>query len=88
MSVDRLYDESFSLQEGENLLSIIATMLAQHVINLENLTMEQEQLRQENLRLRGELGKKFRVKNIIGNRTRWPSCSRWSPRSPKATPRC
>ena len=67
LSVDRLYDESFSLQEGENLLSIIATMIAQHVINLENLQMEQDQLRQENLRLRGELGKKFQVKNIIGN---------------------
>ncbi|MEN6465110.1 MAG: sigma 54-interacting transcriptional regulator [Syntrophaceae bacterium] len=67
LSVDRLYDPAFSLHEGENLLSIIATMIAQHVINLENLYLEQEQLRQENRQLREELGKKFRVNNIIGN---------------------
>ncbi|HPL63501.1 MAG: sigma 54-interacting transcriptional regulator [Syntrophales bacterium] len=67
LSVDRLYDDSFSLTEGENLLSVIATMIAQHVINLENFYLEQEQLRKENQRLRGELGKKFRINNIIGN---------------------
>lgn len=67
LSVDRLYDESFSLKEGERLLSVIAAMIAQHVINLETIYFEQEELRQENQRLREELGKKFRINNIIGN---------------------
>ncbi len=67
LSVDRLYSPEYDLQEGENLLSIIATMIAHHVINLETIYLEKEQLRQENQRLREELGKKFRINNIIGN---------------------
>jgi Nif-specific regulatory protein len=54
LSVDRPYDESYSLKEGERLLSIIATMVAQHVINLERIQLEKEQLREENRRLRDE----------------------------------
>jgi Nif-specific regulatory protein len=67
VSVDRPFDESYSLEEGERLLSIIATMLAQHVINLERIQLEKEQLREENRRLRDELSKKYRITNIIGN---------------------
>jgi Nif-specific regulatory protein len=67
LSVDRPFDESYSLEEGERLLSIIATMIAQHVINLESIQLEREQLREENRRLRGELSKKYRITNIIGN---------------------
>jgi len=67
LSVDRPFEESYSLEEGERLLSIIATMIAQHVINLENIQLEREQLREENRRLRDELSKKHRITNIIGN---------------------
>jgi len=67
LSVDRPFDESYSLEEGERLLSIIATMIAQHVINLESIQLEREQLREENRRLRDELSKKHRITNIIGN---------------------
>jgi Nif-specific regulatory protein len=67
LSVDRPYDESYSLEDGERLLSIIAAMIAQHVINLETIYLEQEQLRQENQRLREELSKKYRITNIVGN---------------------
>jgi Nif-specific regulatory protein len=67
LSVDRPFEESFSLKEGERLLSIIATMIAQHVINLERIQLEKEQLREENQRLRDELSKKYRITNIIGN---------------------
>jgi Nif-specific regulatory protein len=67
LSVDRPFDESYSLEEGERLLSIIATMIAQHVINLESIQLEREQLREENRRLRDELSKKYRITNIIGN---------------------
>jgi Nif-specific regulatory protein len=67
LSVDRPYSEHFSLKEGKRILSIVATMVAQHVINLETIQLEKEQLRDENRRLKQELTKKFRINNIIGN---------------------
>jgi Nif-specific regulatory protein len=67
LSVDRPFDESYSLKNGEELLSIIATMIAQHVINLETIQREKEHLNEENRRLRQELSNKFRITNIIGN---------------------
>jgi len=67
LSVDRPFDQSYSLEDGERLLSIIATMIAQHVINLETIHLEKERLREENQRLREELSNKYRITNIIGN---------------------
>jgi len=67
LSVDRPFDESYSLKKGKRLLSIIATMIAQHVINLETIHLEKERLREENKRLRQELSNKYRITNIIGN---------------------
>jgi Nif-specific regulatory protein len=67
LSVDRLYDESYDLEEGERLLSIVATMIAHQVINLETVYLEKEQLRQENQKLREELARKYRITNIVGN---------------------
>jgi Nif-specific regulatory protein len=67
LSVDRLFDKSYSLRDGERLLSIIATMIAQHVINLETIQREKEQLREENRRLQQELSNKYRITNIVGN---------------------
>jgi Nif-specific regulatory protein len=67
LSVDRPYDESYSLKDGKRLLAIVATMIAQHVINLETIQREKQQLREENRRLRQELSNKFRINNIIGN---------------------
>src|SRR3989339_1471324 len=52
LSVDRPYDPNYPLKEGKKLLSVIATMIARHVINLENISLEKEQLRNENRRLR------------------------------------
>jgi Nif-specific regulatory protein len=52
LSGDRPYEEAYSLKEGERLLSIVATMIAQHVINLESIQLESEKLREENRRLR------------------------------------
>ncbi len=66
-SVDKPYDEAYSLKTGKNLMSVIATMLAQHVINLETIRIEKDQLREENRRLRGELENKYRITDIIGN---------------------
>ncbi len=67
LSVDRPYDQHYSLKDGQKLLSVVATMIAQHVINLEIIRREKEQLREENKRLRDELENKYRVTNIVGN---------------------
>jgi len=67
LSVDKPYDESYSLKNGEQVLSVVATMIAQHVINLETIRLEKERLREENRRLRGELENKYRITNIVGN---------------------
>jgi len=67
LSVDRPYDASYDLKEGKKLLAVIATMIARHVINLETIRLEKEQLRKENSRLREELENRYRVTNIIGN---------------------
>ena len=67
LSVDRPFDESYTLKEGKKLLSVVATMIAQHVINIEIIRLEKKQLREENKRLREELGNKYSITNIIGN---------------------
>ena len=66
-SVDKPYDEAYSLKGGKKLMSVIATMIAQHVINLETIRIEKDQLREENRRLRNELENKYRITDIIGN---------------------
>ncbi|MBC2709480.1 MAG: sigma 54-interacting transcriptional regulator [Desulfosarcina sp.] len=68
LSVDIAYDSDYPLEEGTKLLSVVATMLARHVVNLETIQMEKEALRAENRRLRDELENKYRINNIIGNR--------------------
>jgi Nif-specific regulatory protein len=67
LSVDRVYEKGYPLKEGEKLLSVVATMIAQHVVNLETIRREKEQLRDENKRLRNELENKYRITNIVGN---------------------
>lgn len=70
LSVDKPYDPGYPLKQGTKLLSVIATMIARHVINLENIRLEKEQLKNENRRLRSELENKYSVTNIIGNSNR------------------
>jgi len=67
LSVDLPYNDGFDLKAGEKILTVIATMLAQWVINLETLQIEKEALHQENLRLQEQLASKHRITNIIGN---------------------
>jgi Nif-specific regulatory protein len=66
-SVDIPYNPSYDLKKGQKLLSVMATMLARHVINLETIRLEKDQLREENRRLRNELENKYRITDIIGN---------------------
>ncbi|MGD8610157.1 MAG: GAF domain-containing protein, partial [Desulfobacterales bacterium] len=51
LSVDRPYQKSYALKSGQKLLEVIATMIASHVIKLETIRLEKEQLREENRRL-------------------------------------
>jgi Nif-specific regulatory protein len=67
LSVDRYYDPVYPLKEGEKLLSVIATMIARHVINIETIRIEKDQLKEENQRLRNQLEKKYSFSNIIGS---------------------
>ena len=67
LSVDRPFDKGYNLKDGQKLLSVVATMIAQHVINLEIIQREKEQLHEENKRLRDELENKYRITNIVGN---------------------
>jgi len=67
LSVDKPFEETYVLKSGEKLLSVVATMIARHVINLETIRIEKEHLREENRRLRNELKTKYRITGIIGN---------------------
>ncbi|MBU1169749.1 MAG: sigma 54-interacting transcriptional regulator [Proteobacteria bacterium] len=67
LSVDRPFDPQLSLKQATQILSVVATMLATHVINLEKINQEKERLKEENLRLKTELESKYRFSNIIGN---------------------
>ena len=70
LSVDKTFDEAYSLNEGKKLLAIVATMIAQHVIKLDNVRAEKERLSDENTRLRNELEQRYHFTNIIGNSNR------------------
>jgi Nif-specific regulatory protein len=67
LSVDRDFDPAIDLGESVQVLSIVASMIAEEV----RLRRESQQLRQvleeENKRLRSELADKWRPENIIGN---------------------
>jgi len=67
ISADRPFEGKHSLQQGEKLLTVVAAMLAHHVINIENVRLEKERLKSENLRLKTELENRYSFSNIIGN---------------------
>ena len=67
LSVDRPFEASYNLKDGQKLMSVVATMVARHVINLETIRLENEKLRNENRRLRDELENKYRITDIVGN---------------------
>ncbi|NQU14095.1 MAG: sigma 54-interacting transcriptional regulator, partial [Desulfobacteraceae bacterium] len=67
LSVDRIFKGSSPLAEDVRLLTVISSLIAQKASMLERIRREQEQLRDENIRLRKELNKKYSFTNIIGN---------------------
>ena len=67
LSADRHYDGEEGLKKGEKIMGVVATMIARHVINLEALQLERENLKKENSRLKSELENRYSFTNIIGN---------------------
>ncbi|MCA1784553.1 MAG: sigma 54-interacting transcriptional regulator [Desulfobacteraceae bacterium] len=67
ISADRPFEGKHSLQQGEKILSVVAAMLAHHVIHIEMVRLEKETLKNENLRLKSELESRYSFSNIIGN---------------------
>ena len=67
LSVDRLYQEEIHLDADLQLLTIIASIIAQAVNNLMRIDQEKQRLQAENLKLREELQEKFNLDNIVGN---------------------
>jgi Nif-specific regulatory protein len=67
ISADRPFEGKKSLEKGEKLLSVVAAMVAHHVINIETIRVEKKQLKTENIRLKSELEKRYSFTNIIGN---------------------
>ena len=67
LSVDKPFIKSYSLKSGKELLAVIATMIASHVIKLETIRMDKDRLREENRRLQNVLKDKYSISNIIGN---------------------
>jgi Nif-specific regulatory protein len=67
LSADRVFEGSSPLEEDVRLLTIISGLIAQKAALLERINRERKELREENLRLRKELSKKYSFTNIIGN---------------------
>ncbi len=67
LSVDRIYEATYSLENGQRLLSIVAVMIAMQVVNLETIRLESKRLKEENQRLRAGLENRYRMQNIVGN---------------------
>jgi len=67
LSVDRFFESGSSLGEDVRLLEIISSLIVQKVTLLERINREKDQLKEENIRLRKELNKKYSFSNIIGN---------------------
>ena len=67
ISVDRVYDQTKSLDEDKRVLSIVASMIANDVKSRQEAVLRRQELEDENLRLRHELEDRFRPENIIGN---------------------
>lgn len=66
LSVDRVFEASYPLEEDVRILTIISGLIARKVGLLEEINREKAQLDQENLRLRKELSRKYSFSNIIG----------------------
>ena len=70
LSVDRLFQQEISFEEDLRLLTIISSMVAQAVRIHQMVEKEKSHLKDENLRLRRELKKRFHPSNLVGESKR------------------
>jgi len=66
-AIQRPYAPDYDLSNETRFMSVVATMIARHVIHIETLHYEKQRLRDENKRLRGELKNRYRITEMIGN---------------------
>jgi len=67
LSVDRLFQESVALDEDLRLLTTISSFIGQSVKLAQSVQEEEEQLMDENRRLRVELKNKYCPENLVGD---------------------
>jgi Nif-specific regulatory protein len=67
ISIDKVPDDTMSLDMDMRVLSIVASMIANDVRTRREIALQNKTLEDENTRLRSELEDKFRPENIIGN---------------------
>ncbi len=66
-SIDRPITDPVTLQRDLNFLSIVANLLAEAAVGIQEQRAATESLLAENQRLRQELGDRYRPDNIVGN---------------------
>lgn len=69
LSVDRIYADGISTQADADLrfLTILSTLIAQTTERIQAVKQEQDELRNENLKLKRELSQKNKINDIQGN---------------------
>ncbi|MCK5541973.1 MAG: sigma 54-interacting transcriptional regulator [Desulfobacterales bacterium] len=67
ISADKYFDGKVFQENEIKVLSVVATMIANHLVNLDSFRQAKTRLNQENLRLKTELETKFKFSNLIGN---------------------
>ncbi len=72
LSVDRIYADGISTQADADLrfLTILSTLIAQTTERIQAVKQEQDELRNENLKLKRELSQKNKINDIQGNSSR------------------
>ncbi|MDH3390481.1 MAG: sigma 54-interacting transcriptional regulator [Desulfobulbaceae bacterium] len=70
LSIDLEYKEDLNYEEDLRYLTIVSGLIAQTVLRVQAEKEDKERLTQENIELKNELSKKYRVANIIGNSSR------------------
>ncbi len=67
LAVQQVYTPGADLAQGIKFLSVVATMVARHVMHLDAMRIERERFREENQRLQSELKNRYRITEMIGN---------------------
>ena len=70
LSIDLEYKEDLNYEDDLRYLTIVSGLIAQTVLRVQAEKEDKERLTQENIELKNELSKKYRVANIIGNSSR------------------